>query len=809
MQFLDLSLWQRAIRGLMAMLCQLVYPLISWLYDLFMNISKVNILTGELQPIYQRVTMILTIIMIFYVTFEFVKFVVQPDGITDKEKGAGNIIYKMIAVVVLIAFVPTIFTWAYKLQGAIVDKGIIGKVIIGDTNTEPDKFGKTFSAGILSLFYSVDASDIDEECGDIKCGTVVQMNLSTLSTAGQLPYLTIGINSSKEKSTSIVGEKAEMPLINFEGFMAVLVGGFVAYILVLYCIDLGVRWAQLIFLQIVAPIPIIGYLSPKKDGIFQKWCKQCLTTYLDLFIRIALIYFVLLICSVLLDARETGNLLEGLGEISPAMETFVYIALILGVMLFAQKAPKLLGELFPKMGAASGNFGFSGKQRLEPALNALKVGGRVAGGLAGTAIGATIGAASGLYQGWRRSKALNKNGIAKGTAAGIWGATRGTLRGVVGGAARGIYQGSKKGNVLKNSIAGAKQQADANKKFGNREEQGYTLAHQIGDRARNLFSIDSRVATQEAKKAPIKRHDEALKHVTDTESKIKDRALSKIKEGGAKSAEAKEAARELAAAEAELQALEDPTTAKSRFKVGKYTDTDQAKKDYDAALLLAKSSINKANFIDSNGIFDQAGYDAACKAAVSKVNADDYAVAYNTDAEATAAYNAAVTNARNSINRNSYTTQADYEAACQKAENGVHRELFIKGYATEEAAQAALGSAIDKARSDLDNAQKSAVIAYVAQEGTDADGTITTAISELDAYIKEYNKTAESTRRISEELAPRIQSNFKAFSDEIKTGSIRKAIDTNNAKTIEIDAEIDRIKRETENTGIDGGKKSS
>ena len=140
MQLLKMAWWEQAIRGLMAWLCQFIYPLIGWLYDLFMNISKVNILSSQqIQPIYQRVTLMLTIVMVFYVTFEFVKFVVQPDGITDKEKGVGNIVYKMIMVVVLIAFVPTIFNGAITLQTKIVDKGVIGRIILGTNQTDPSK----------------------------------------------------------------------------------------------------------------------------------------------------------------------------------------------------------------------------------------------------------------------------------------------------------------------------------------------------------------------------------------------------------------------------------------------------------------------------------------------------------------------------------------------------------------------------------------------------------------------------------------------------------------------------------------------
>ena len=370
MFFLELPFFERTFRGLMALLCQAIYPIIAFLYNLFINISKVNILSSDtIKPIYQRVTMMLTIIMIFYVTFEFVKFVVQPDGISDKEKGVGKIVYKMIAVVVLIALVPDIFTGAMKLQGAIVDKNVIGKVILGTGGNVGDNFGNNFSSQIFGMFYHLNPDYKDEDCDDIPCGAVVGMNVKSLRENGHLKYLTAGLNAGGEVEITEEGQTHEITTayINFDGLFAVAVGIFIGYILILYSIDVGVRWAQLVYLQIIAPIPIIGYLSPKKDGIFQKWCKQCFTTYLDLFLRIAIIYFVLLICSILLEAYNgSSDIFSDLEGITGFMKTFVYIVLILGVMLFAQKAPKLIKELFPSTGAASGNFGLKAGERVAP-----------------------------------------------------------------------------------------------------------------------------------------------------------------------------------------------------------------------------------------------------------------------------------------------------------------------------------------------------------------------------------------------------------------------------------------------------------
>ena len=362
----ELGFPENALRGLMAWLCRIIYNLISSLFDLFINISKVKILGDkQIEPIYQRITIILAIIMVFYVTFEFVKFVIQPDGIGDKEKGVGNIITKMVLVVILIAFVPTIFTYAYKFQSAIIENQILSKIILGKQDISSGSYGREFSADLLSAFYFVDEEmwPTDVKCEKISCKNIVNKNINSLRNDGRLGSLARGINSAEEKEGELI------PYITFEGLIAAIVGVCILYVLVLFCIDIGTRVAQLAFLQIIAPIPIIGYLAPKKDNIFNKWTKQCITTYLDLFIRLALIYFVLLICEILGKAWNNGTLFNNI-ESNPGffdMETLIYIALVMGLLLFAQKAPKMLGELFPKMGAASGNFGLKAGERVAPA----------------------------------------------------------------------------------------------------------------------------------------------------------------------------------------------------------------------------------------------------------------------------------------------------------------------------------------------------------------------------------------------------------------------------------------------------------
>ena len=63
-------------------------------------------------------------------------------------------------------------------------------------------------------------------------------------------------------------------------------------VIITYCISVATRVIQLAYLQLIAPVPILSYISDP-EGSFKNWTKQCMTTYLDLFIRLAVVYFAI------------------------------------------------------------------------------------------------------------------------------------------------------------------------------------------------------------------------------------------------------------------------------------------------------------------------------------------------------------------------------------------------------------------------------------------------------------------------------------------------------------------------------------
>ena len=206
--------------------------------------------------------------------------------------------------------------------------------------------------------------------------------------------------------------KADDGTFEFNGLMALAAGVLALYMFVCYTIAIGTRVAKLGFLQIISPIAVMMRIIPKqKEAMFDKWLKHLINTYLDVFIRLIIIYFSLFAVSLVPDVIKT--LFSSIdGSWYAAMLATVVI--ILGILTFAQKAPELFKEFFGGMGG--GNFSLK-SPKTQLSENKLMMGamGMARGGFGsasrnmfksireGKSVGSVIGSTmGGLFGGARR-----------------------------------------------------------------------------------------------------------------------------------------------------------------------------------------------------------------------------------------------------------------------------------------------------------------------------------------------------------------------------------------------------------------------
>ena len=412
-----------------SLLCSIIYGLIVIMFNIFNGLTELDFLSADkISGIYQRLTMIITIVMVFYITFAFVKYIVSPETVIDKEKGAGKIVMRIVTAILLIAFIPTIFNIGYDLQGRILKTNVIPQVIFGEEDWDYTSAGSNFVGDIFAAFYRVNRSN---------CGTTADCEKAQAKVDSVIKKWKNGIGSVG----LIEGNLYELldidNTIQFDGLLAVIFGAFMLYILFSYNLDMVTRYIQLIFLQIMAPIAIISSIAPQKDNMLKKWSKQCITTYLDIFIRMAILYFMILIMQLLSSSLDFYEMTKNGEQIG----IFTYLMIICGLLIFINRAPKLIKELFPSSeGAASIGFGFNAKDRIEPlkkSINTIKKPiAATAGAVAGvkrTAAAIKTGKLTSNIKGNRFQDKL-KRGLTKG-----WSAAKAGYKGAAAGAKNGRF----------------------------------------------------------------------------------------------------------------------------------------------------------------------------------------------------------------------------------------------------------------------------------------------------------------------------------------------------------------------------------
>lgn len=128
--------------------------------------------------------------------------------------------------------------------------------------------------------------------------------------------------------------------------LSTIAGLFACYAFVSFSIDMAVRAAKLAYYQIIAPIPLILQILPKFKKNFNKWISNIVSTFVEVFVRISVIYVVVYIISNLNTLVSSESLLWANEELPMAVGLFARAILIMGLIIFAQRAPKMISETF-------------------------------------------------------------------------------------------------------------------------------------------------------------------------------------------------------------------------------------------------------------------------------------------------------------------------------------------------------------------------------------------------------------------------------------------------------------------------------
>lgn len=420
-------------RQLFAWLDVAIYSMISNVYGLIEDLARIEIFdTGVIGNFYNKIYLLLSIFMLFKISFSIVSYILDPAKASDKSGGFGKMFVNIIVTFVMILSAPVAFKYLTKLQNAILDDNVIPNfvfqtdesnsyspyngVVLGDaencekwsndkynvmrayTGPKPLKVnnnGDLISVIIYRSFFNISTTEHDVGKGmhikssgvDVKSGKTVFdyfcNDVGEIVTPGKMAaYINAYADEVDEPGSN------GYYFIEYRFGIATVVGVVALLMLISIAMDVAVRTIKLAFYQLIAPIPIISYIDPKsgKGGMFSKWLKALGKTWVSLFVRLFSLYFMVFIVS-----KINENMYDDLVRSDYTVQSskfFVMTFLVIGALIFAKQLPRLIEELFPGMKM--------GKMEVNPfkKVKDEALGGKVALGTAGFAAGAAIGAVS-------------------------------------------------------------------------------------------------------------------------------------------------------------------------------------------------------------------------------------------------------------------------------------------------------------------------------------------------------------------------------------------------------------------------------
>ncbi len=388
-----------AFRGFLTIFDRVAAILLSLVYRVFYMVANATILSGDvIKVFYSRIQLVLGIFMIFKLSMTVLNIIINPDSIKDQKQGPSKIVVRVVVSLFLLTLIipmnipnaeekslnyyinnhGVLFGFLYKAQETIMSENILAKLIIGAPNNGDEGMdinslsdvGKSMAGTVLKVFIRINVKDEDkppcdpntEDENGLQCGNVVcpeEVNASGYAEENVSPDTILSHINDDCGMTGPLGAN------NRYAFTYVpIISAFVMIVMFLiilgFTLDIAVRAIKLMVLRLIAPIPIISYVDPKSDqkGAFGNWVKTLTSTYLDLFIRLAIVYFGLFIIqSVInggLDIFGTSIQNNYVLDVGLAM-----VFIILGILVFMRQAPKFIRDMLGLQGPPMSNVGLS------------------------------------------------------------------------------------------------------------------------------------------------------------------------------------------------------------------------------------------------------------------------------------------------------------------------------------------------------------------------------------------------------------------------------------------------------------------
>lgn len=384
--------WLGPLRAICMAIDRVAYSVLDNAYNLVIALSKAEFLNHDsIKSLMGNLYVLFGVVAFFRLAMVLVNAIIDPEKLNEKGKGLSNIFFRVVGMIILLAVTPFLFQMSYELQGKIVgsDTGsnLIFKILLGDkANIDGENQGKALQNIALSSLITIDDAYADNfeslQCkdnGDETCtnqggytwGSECDWdNCEEAVSLWNDEYVNEDMSPSKLAkyagvSKMIDGE--EVYVYNYMMIVTTAVGIFMTYVIISFAIDIAVRMFELVVLEVLSPLFIATFVDPKsaQSGPFKNWLSAVGKSYASLYLRLAIIALMILLVSII----NQSKMFQSMGDVSGWAKIFM----VIGLLIFAKKAPKWIGDMI----------GIKGEGGLGGLSMAKKLGGMaLAGGLA-------------------------------------------------------------------------------------------------------------------------------------------------------------------------------------------------------------------------------------------------------------------------------------------------------------------------------------------------------------------------------------------------------------------------------------------
>lgn len=445
-----------------------IFKLVNSAYRIFLALAEADIFkNAEFDIITKNMYEILSIVMLFALAYGILVKIVDPENSKSGVDGK-KILQKLVMAIVLLALIPSIFSFMFGLQEAILESNVLNSIFTGSSNVGAQNIqnaGNVMAVNSFKPFFTPNVnSDVNPEDarGSITNHTEYGITLGNNGSYGcKKDQCTLAdVDTFAEKTGDFGFYQAFAANINegevdFQWLIALVIGGFLVYAMISFCFDMALRVCKLAFFEIIAPIAIFCNVIPKMEDVFKKWLSNTTKTFISVFTRIIVMNFGVYLISIIVKNVELGLDNPGNWFLNLIAKCF----LILGIVMFMRQAPKLLSDLF---GFGDGDMKLGIKDKLKSS------GAFAAGAAIGAGTTGLVRNAVNAGQNFKKAPKDKKFGaVVKGIGS--------TLAGGASGFTKGVWyaKDAGSGKDMKNALNKA---ADATVENRNKRE-AYKAAH--------------------------------------------------------------------------------------------------------------------------------------------------------------------------------------------------------------------------------------------------------------------------------------------------------------------------------------------